>query len=112
MNNTPCRVSADLRRYELEHDGDGEHLKRIDEIARDMACELIEDGKRLSNLVSDYEIDIFVQLARAFRHLDKACGGDRIATTACLCALAHLQRMTFAEALKEVAYVAEQKVQP
>lgn len=111
MSHTPDRVAADLRAFEHSQDGADESNAKLDEITKDMAIALIEDGEKLSTLVSDYEADIFGHLARALRNLDAACSGNKTATEAILNALSHLQRTVFNVAMKEVADLALRQAQ-
>lgn len=74
------------------------------------ASNLIKDGNLLKELVQDNDLDVYAQLARAMRVIDEACDGDRIATEACLNALSHIQRLTFATALRDLADEAQRKI--
>lgn len=101
MSDLPCRVSLD----ELNHDlaqSRGIDPDDVDKRATELALALIGDGKRLGELVNDYEIDIFGQLARCMSELESACNGKPISRDACLNALSLIERLLMAKATEEM----------
>lgn len=99
----PDRVAADLREYEHQQDIAEFVGRRADEIAKNLADDLLADPVKLCELVADYEIDIWSHLARVLSNINLACEGEEIARAAVLQACSNIQRAVRDKALDQVA---------
>ena len=74
MFKTPCRVSADLRRHELEQDRAERTFADNAEDRRNEAEDALEEPELLKAVLNDEALA--APLARMFRNLDLAFKGD------------------------------------
>lgn len=107
----PCRVSADLREYERRQEDSVSYFMLVEKIAARLAQEQIENPDHLREMVYDYDIDVFAELAKAMSSVDGACNGDRLAIQACLNALSNIQKSLARVALDQVTERAERLAQ-
>lgn len=103
--------TAALRRYEREQDQAILDGLAIEQRQRELAAEMLVDGKCVHELLFDFDADVAGQLARAMRELDRACKGDRIAIDACLASLSNIQRELRNKAMDACAWRAQRDVE-
>lgn len=75
MSHVPCAVTADLRRHERE-EADAERVEELaEQIAQDRVNWEVGNPADLRNMVDEYEINIWHDLARL---LDPTTKGERV----------------------------------
>lgn len=92
----PCRVSADLRRYENEQPREytAQEDAMLDERADELMAERIKDVQRFKDFCTEAQsVTVDEQVHRALMNIDGACNGEWIEKNAVLSAISNVQRI-------------------